>query len=78
MNVLVKGAKAGKNNRKHGRNARSPSIARYKAEMRWTKNKARKIKRHLKETNFQDLQADRAYQKLTGKSLCRFKGEDNG
>jgi hypothetical protein len=35
--------KKGKKNRKHGRQARRPGKARYNAEKRWEKNKARRI-----------------------------------
>lgn len=39
----------GRKNRKHGRQAeRSPAMARYRAEERWVKNRARRIRRHLK------------------------------
>lgn len=37
-----------KGNRKAGRNMRKPTCARYKAEMRWLKNKAKKLRKHLK------------------------------
>jgi hypothetical protein len=44
---VLKGAKASKNNRKHGRSALSPSMCRYRAEERWTKNKHRRVTTHL-------------------------------
>lgn len=35
---------AGKTNRKHGRNkTRSPAQARYRSELRWERNKARRV-----------------------------------
>lgn len=37
---------AGKTNRKHGRNkSRDPAMARYRAESRWVRNKARRVAR---------------------------------
>lgn len=37
---------AGKSNRKHGRSKRKPTDQRYKSEMRWERNKARKAARN--------------------------------
>ena len=34
--------------KKIGRNLRKPACARYRNEMRWVKNKIKKLKRHLK------------------------------
>lgn len=49
--------KSGKKNRKHGRNGRTPSMAAYRAEMRWEKNKKRRVLRHWKRTKRSDKQA---------------------
>jgi len=45
---MVGSSTGGKGARKIGRNMRKPSCARYRNELRWLKNKARKLKRHLK------------------------------
>ena len=40
--------RGGKKNRKHGRNKRAPSNARYTAEKRWVANRTRRIEGHLR------------------------------
>jgi len=40
--------RTGKKNRKYGRAGRKPSHARYNAEKRWEKNKARRIAKQAK------------------------------
>jgi ribosomal protein S15P/S13E len=43
-----KKAKGGKKNRKIGRYAKHPSSMRYKGEMRWIRNRLRRMERHLR------------------------------
>ena len=43
-----KARKTGKKNRKFGRGLRKPAHNRYTSEMRWIKNKAKGLKKHLK------------------------------
>jgi len=45
---MTEATKTGNKNRKWGRNARSPSMARYNQVQRWTTNKKKRIVRHLK------------------------------
>lgn len=40
--------KGGKKGRKYGRNVNSPSMQRYRMEMRWIKNKLRKLARRIR------------------------------
>jgi len=48
-------ATAGSGSKKHGRNMRKPSCAKYKNRMMWLVNKIKKLKRHIKNhTNFDE------------------------
>jgi len=67
--IIAPKAKATNKNRKFGRSGKSPSMCRYRAEMRWHLNKIRKLFKHIKRTKFHDAQAVVAYNKLTGNNL---------
>ena len=51
----------GSGSKKYGRNLRKPTCKRYTHEMRWIKNKARKLVKHIKK-HPKDLVALNAYQ----------------
>ena len=43
------GSKSGGGARKLGRSKRHPAMARYNMEMRWIRNKVKRVRRHFKE-----------------------------